>query len=77
MPKAAHRVSVLNTLNRGNVVMPAKLTDLLIESNAMGRTTLPWALRYLAPRASAAVERVRLDEHGLSVAGIARFNISP
>ena len=76
MPKAA-RVSVLNTLNRGNVVVPAKLTALLFDSNAMGRATSPWVRRYPASRAGAAAERVRLDEHGSSAAEIARFNISP
>jgi hypothetical protein len=57
--------------------MPAKLTDPLLDSNAMGYTTLSWILRYPAPRAGAAAERVRLDGNSLSVAGIARFNISP
>jgi hypothetical protein len=33
--------------------------------------------RYPAPRAGAGVERIRLDEHSLSAAGILRFNISP
>ena len=54
---------------------------LLIDGAAMGRTPSPWVLRYPAPRAGAAAERARLDEHSLSVAlsvaGIARFNISP
>ena len=45
--------------------MPAKLTDLLLDSNAMGYTTLSWVLRYPAPRAGAAAERVRLDGHSL------------
>jgi len=57
--------------------MPAKLTDLLIDSNAMGCTTLRWALRYPAPTADAAAELIRLDEHSLRAAGIARFNTSP
>jgi hypothetical protein len=57
--------------------MPAKLTDPLLDSNAMGYTTQSWVLRYPAPRAGAAAERVRLDGNSLSVAGIARFNISP
>jgi hypothetical protein len=60
--------------HRSNALMNS---DNRFVSYATSRTALHWGRGYPAPMAGAASERVRLDDHGLSVARIARFNTSP
>jgi hypothetical protein len=59
--------------HRSNALMNS---DNQFVSYATSRTALHWG-RALSGSNGRRLERVGLDDHGLSVARIARFNISP